>query len=107
MALLPGLDRAAEYEGLSEDEKKWIAACQYLVILIEVGVLGWLIYNVWNIVYKQGKYKVPSILTFYILAAMLILFRLENEIWLWCNVYEYYWITEMFPIALKFSIGFN
>ena len=52
MAILPGLDYLAEKAGYSDAQIKWLAACTYFVILTELLVLGWIIYNIWTILFK-------------------------------------------------------
>ena len=49
MAILPGLDELADILGLSKTETRWIAACQYFVIVLDICVFCWLIYSIWKI----------------------------------------------------------
>ena len=44
-------------------------------------VLVWLIYNIWTILIKRRKYRVLPLLTFYIVATLLVLNRLYLSIW--------------------------
>ena len=80
MAILPGLDNYAYIHGFSDAEVKWLAVFTYLNLLAELLCLGWIIYNVWTFLYKQGKYKVLPLSTFYILATILMLVRIFAEI---------------------------
>ena len=104
MAILPGLDYLAEKFGYSDAQIKWLAACTYFVILTELLVLGWIIYNIWTILFTQGKYKVEPLLTFFILATMLILIRIFYAILYWKDVIEHWFIT-LYTITLKFGLG--
>ena len=40
--------------------------------ILDVAILGLATYNIYNYLYKQQKYKVPSILIFYIGAVFLL-----------------------------------
>ena len=54
---------------------------QWVVCACAIGVLGWVVRNIWVILYRQGKYKVLPLLTFYVLATLLVLFRIYDAIW--------------------------
>ena len=73
----------AEENGFSDAQIKWLAACQYLILLVELLVFGWLIYNILSILVRQGRYKSLPLLTFYMLATVLLVVRIFSEIMWW------------------------
>ena len=107
MAILPHLDEFAEKFGLSHDQKVIIAITQWSTLAYGAIVLAWLIWNVWTILIKNRKYQVLSLTTFYVVAGTLILFRMENAVWIWQNIDQARLLTSLFPIVSKFSIGIN
>ena len=81
MAILPGLDEMVAEYGFTDSDKRCIAASQYVISIFFMIVLAWLSYNIWTILIKQRKYRVLPLLTFYIVATLLVLNRLYSSIW--------------------------
>ena len=88
MGATPYLDELSEWMqqhgySLTDSEKAMIATCQYMVTLLILLSLFWLLRNAWVILIKNRKYTVLPLLTFYVLAFLLIVFRIYTEFWLW------------------------
>ena len=75
MAIFPYYDVADQYWNYTENQVKWLAAIQYLMIALNLGTLTWLIINAVTILIKQRKYNVLPLVNFYCLTAMLVVFR--------------------------------
>ena len=81
MAILPGYDNPYLSMILSEEQLKWTAAFQYMsAILIIATTIFWII-NFYRIIITAKKYRVLPLLTFYILALPLLVFRFYDVIW--------------------------
>ena len=63
------------------DQIRKLAICQYVELILCLLVLGWIFLNSWRFLYRQGKYKILPLVTFYILAFSLVLFRIYDAIW--------------------------
>ena len=83
MGATPYLDKLSDWMPLTDSEKAMIATCQYMVTLLILLSLFWLLRNAWVILIKNRKYTVLPLLTFYVLAFLLIVFRIYTEFWLW------------------------
>ena len=84
------LDHLAELNGFSHSQTRVLAGCLYYIILIEMIVMCWIIHNAWFILYKNGKSHVLPLLTFYMLASMLIAIHLTT------NLVWSFWLTLEF-----------
>ena len=80
MPLLPRLDELAEEMHYSDTQVRWIFASVIIVTPTAILALLWLIYNSWTILYKQGRWRVLPLTTFYVLSLLLVLFHIYSAI---------------------------
>ena len=56
----------------SSSQTVWLYAIKSFMIMLDLAILNLAIFNIYNYLYKQQKYKVLSILIFYICAVFLL-----------------------------------
>ena len=84
-ASLPGSKEEMFTSKYSPELIQIFIVCQWFEFVLCICILGWVIRNIWVILFKKGKYKVLPLLTFYILAILLVILRMYDAIF---NFYE-------------------
>ena len=80
MAIFPKQDEVVDHSDLTESWMRWFNFFQCLMIIFALATLVWIVYNAWNILIKQKKYAVLPLTNFYVLATLLVLFRIVFQI---------------------------
>ena len=105
MAFLPGHDELIEEGYFTSDQLKWIAAYQYILMVLTLAMIVWLAINAWKILIKQKKWNVLPLLIFYILAFLLLVIDSVKLI------LSFHWLMNqnvvffLYGQTLKFLIG--
>ena len=71
-AMFPRMDEFMEMAGYSEKDKHVIIATILIMIPVTLVVLAWLAFHFYTILFKQGRYVVLPLTTFYVLAIILV-----------------------------------
>ena len=106
MYLLPYLEYPTDNQPEFTDEQAILMAVSaYFCILIFSLLLGFALYNTWQYLLKQGKWRVFSLSMFYGLAIICLSFRILVYV---LSVYVAQWLNVslvLFPAVLKICIG--
>jgi len=82
MAVIPGYYLVIEPNGpFTQRQLVIIASVQYLSGLVALIVIAGMIYNIWNFIIRQKRYKTRLLLAFYVLAVPLAIDRFIYVIW--------------------------
>lgn len=105
MLFFPGHEAKIADETLTRQESTWIALYQFLIVLLSIQVIYWLAYNIWKILIKRQKWKVLPLMTFYVLASLIIIMDIFKIV----NFVNYFYseniILHLYPPTLKFLLG--
>ena len=66
--MYPLMDQFCKGAGLDDREQFWIEFSITLNFPLAIFLLAWLLWHVWKILYKQRRFKVLPLTTFYTLA---------------------------------------
>ena len=102
--LLPDL----EYPTGNQFDKRetiWLAVSAYTCAFLFTLLLAFALFNSWNYLYKQSKWRVFLLTMFYILSTLCLALRVVVNIFtVWAA--QYFIVTLIvFPAVLKFEIG--
>ena len=105
MAIFVWSDEMIDTGYYNDKEVEVLVCIVYVMLAMGFVTLGWLLYNAVTILWKQKKYKVLPLVNFYLLALLLVLFRILFQFLLWPTIY-YQWITSfLMAQTLKFVMG--
>ena len=107
MAILPWHDKLVKDSVYTEEEMRWLALSQYVMLLLCLALLGWVLRNIWVILYMQGRFRVLPMLVYYVLATLQIIVRAIFSVWLVPAYFESWLFVLNFPFTAKAAIGFN
>ena len=93
--------------GIPDNEKFWIEFSITINFPYAIFLLAWLLWHVWKILYKQRKFKVLPLTTFYILAIANVVAHMYLAV-MFAEVLLYGWVvpqlmcqTIMFALTIQ------
>ena len=108
MAVLPYHDEliGSDAPPFTQAQLQWLAACQYLTAIGALVVASGLVYNVWKFLIRQARYKVLPLVTFYVLALLLMSERVYFAIWFFALTYKKNSVLwQTLPLTIKAMIA--
>ena len=82
-----------------------VAITAYICTLMYIMLLVLLFYNVWNFLYKQGKWKVWTLSLFYVLCVVCLIMRIYVTIYIVCESMSFNVILLLGTAVIKICIG--
>ena len=105
MAILPGHDETIADGTFSASQMRLFAVFQLIELILCLAVLYWLLHNAWVILYRQKKFNVLPLSTFYVLAFMIVVLRIYDAIWNFESDLHPEVFTFLMPMTLEFLLG--
>ena len=104
--ILPGLDTDATEYNWSQSELIFLAVEHYLLIALYASANILMYINIWNILFKQKRYKTLPLLFFYIFTFIALTLRLVWSVFYfaWIRHPKVYLIVEIATVA-KLCVG--
>ena len=102
--LLPSLNYPDNYQ-YTPTETLWIITSAYIVAALHFALLMFALYNIWNYLYRQQKWRVFSLSMFYVLILGGLTIRIYVTILINVAQSKPVILYYLLPMAVKMSLG--